>query len=335
MVKFRSRRRRKKSDDSERQKKYLVGIPNVTAIKEYFEEQQISFTKSQKSIADHIIQDPEVIQNQLLAKFSSSLRVGEASVMRFCKLLGFKGFSDFKKFFIEKFFIIPTEAENYKVYEIEYNGHLSTIDVLTKITNQLAKITQETKVALVRKHQILKEVAQRIANKKKVFIYGSPIHHGLIEEYAAKFFSVGIHVIYSSHVHDVVLKCPLVDRNEVALFISPSGYCREVNKVVIELIKRNIFIVGLTNDSRSELAINSDVVFDTFGKYDKDFHTLPDTVYARLSQMIVLDSILSLVIDLNIEMARELRIETVDTLERYLRSKEISLQSEEIGRAHV
>ena len=53
-----------------------------------------SLTKTEKKIADVITQSPDCIMQYSLAQLAERLDVGEATLVRFCRTLGFKGFSD-------------------------------------------------------------------------------------------------------------------------------------------------------------------------------------------------------------------------------------------------
>ena len=55
-----------------------------------------SLTKTEKKIADAILLNPDLAVQAPLAEIAAHLEVGEATFVRFCRTLGFKGFSDFK-----------------------------------------------------------------------------------------------------------------------------------------------------------------------------------------------------------------------------------------------
>ena len=55
-----------------------------------------SLTKTEKKIADAILLNPDLAVQAPLAEIATHLEVGEATFVRFCRTLGFKGFSDFK-----------------------------------------------------------------------------------------------------------------------------------------------------------------------------------------------------------------------------------------------
>lgn len=55
-----------------------------------------SLTKTEKKIAKTILANPHLLNQASLSEIALDLDVGEATFIRFCRTLGFKGFTDFK-----------------------------------------------------------------------------------------------------------------------------------------------------------------------------------------------------------------------------------------------
>lgn len=55
-----------------------------------------SLTKTEKRIATTVLSSPELLGQNSLAEIAQQFDVGEATFIRFCRTLGFKGFTDFK-----------------------------------------------------------------------------------------------------------------------------------------------------------------------------------------------------------------------------------------------
>ena len=55
-----------------------------------------SLTKTEKKIAKTILSNPQLLNQASLSAIAVDLDVGEATFIRFCRTLGFKGFTDFK-----------------------------------------------------------------------------------------------------------------------------------------------------------------------------------------------------------------------------------------------
>ena len=65
--------------------------------KNLIEENYITLTKTEKKIANFLLADQNyLIINMTLQELSKELGLGEASIIRFCRKMGFRGFQDLK-----------------------------------------------------------------------------------------------------------------------------------------------------------------------------------------------------------------------------------------------
>lgn len=55
-----------------------------------------NLTKTEKKIAQAILLQPEVLIQFSLSELAQQLNVGKVTFIRFCHILGFKGYTDFK-----------------------------------------------------------------------------------------------------------------------------------------------------------------------------------------------------------------------------------------------
>lgn len=62
----------------------------------YIRSQKSNLNISQQKIADYIIEDPNRVIDQTSKEISEILSLSEASIVRFCQKLGFKGYRDFR-----------------------------------------------------------------------------------------------------------------------------------------------------------------------------------------------------------------------------------------------
>lgn len=57
---------------------------------------QNSLTRVSQRIADYILRTPSQVTQLSIAQLAQATQSGEATVIRFCRTLGYKGFQDFK-----------------------------------------------------------------------------------------------------------------------------------------------------------------------------------------------------------------------------------------------
>ena len=66
------------------------------------EQHKHTFTKSEHKIYDYILSHPDKVLYHSLTELSEYSKVAEATVLRFFRKLGFKGFQDFKFLFAQE-----------------------------------------------------------------------------------------------------------------------------------------------------------------------------------------------------------------------------------------
>lgn len=271
-------------------RKHLIGIPNVQAIHKYFQSRQDSFTKSMKNISQAIIRHPDILKNNLLVHFSRTLNLGEASVMRFCKHLGFKGFTDFKEYFIEEFFELPDETDSKEqVYKLDINSQTSPSEILTKVSNMFARVCLESKQHLAHRHNELIQVAERFLYAQKVLLCGDPHNHGFLTEVSQHFAQLGIICMVATDPYDLGSKVQLLGKNDLLICISASGLSAEIQRLFEVMQKAKTMTVAICCDPRSPISMMANVHLQTYGYYDRKYTISPDNIYCRISQYWVLE----------------------------------------------
>ena len=89
-------------------------------------------TKSEKKVADYIINSGEKIIYSTLSDIKLKANVGDATIVRFCQKLGFSGFSDLK---------IEIAKENFNTADT----HTTTQHIQDESIQQLISVLQSTK----------------------------------------------------------------------------------------------------------------------------------------------------------------------------------------------
>ena len=114
-----------------------------------------SLSKQEKKIADYIFEKRGKISYQSLQEISGEINVGEATIVRFVKKIGFNGFQDLK---------LQIAKEDHPIIDNNYE------DYIDNIQSNINDTVSNTK-SLVNKKQIDK-VISCIDKAERVFLYG-------------------------------------------------------------------------------------------------------------------------------------------------------------------
>ena len=86
-----------------------------------------SLSKQEKKVADYILEEKGKISYQSLQEIGRKINVGEATIVRFVKKIGFNGFQDLK---------INIAKEDFPMIETTYEDYIDNIEA--NINNTIA-----------------------------------------------------------------------------------------------------------------------------------------------------------------------------------------------------
>ena len=262
-------------------------------------------TKAENKICDYI---EEYMNNSIymtVTEIANGCGVGEATVTRFCRKLGFRSFLEFKM----------TMAK-------ELNGAIGD-DILDEANLQddsierLAKTFYDANVNFLENtlkglnYKEIEEITDTIFNAKKVYFVGIG-HSGIIaEDTYYKFMRIGIECNCFKEGHTAVMMSPLMKKDEVMFVISHSGNTTDINTAV-EIAKKNgVKIISLTDNLMSKLARISDYIINYVSQETK---VQTESITSKIPQMFIIDLIYNNVLRKNYDYAMENHKKTIDAV---------------------
>ncbi|EGY34083.1 N-acetylmannosamine kinase [Aggregatibacter actinomycetemcomitans serotype e str. SC1083] len=267
-----------------------------------------SLTKTEKKIADVISQSPEMVMQYSLSELASNLNVGEATFVRFCRTLGFKGFSDFKlAFSIE--LATARESRDDTVLETEIMPDDDSLKIAHKLQAAISKVMDETVNLL--DFQQLEDVVRAIQKAKRVFLFGVGSSGVTAEDAKNKFMRIGVPVDATGNNHFMYMQAALLKETDVAVGISHSGYSQETAHT-LKIAKQNgATTVALTHSLRSPITEHVDFVLVNGNKQGK---LQGDSIGTKIAQLFVLDLIYALLVQAEQDAATKTKQKTLNVI---------------------
>ena len=267
-----------------------------------------SLTKTEKKIADVITQSPNVVTQYSLAQLAERLDVGEATLVRFCRTLGFKGFSDFKLAF--SIDLAKTrEGRDDTVLETEILPNDDSQTIAHKLQSAINAVMDET-INLLDFHQ-LEVVVEAIRGANKVFLFGVGSSGVTAEEAKNKLMRIGMQVDASGNNHFMYMQVALLRKNDVAIGISHSGYSQETAHALKIAKENGATTVALTHSMRSPLTEHADFVLVNGNKQGK---LQGDSIGTKTAQLFVLDLIYALLVQAEQDKAIKTKEKTLNVI---------------------
>ena len=266
-----------------------------------------SLTKSEKKIADTILRSPDLVSQCPLSEIAKHLEVGEATLVRFCRTIGFKGFSDFK---LELSIELATRDNNDEtVLETEIMPSDDSLTIAQKLQAAVSNVMEETVNLLDLKQ--LEQVVKAIKKARRIFLFGVGSSGVTAEDAKNKLMRIGFQVDATGNNHFMYMQAALLKPNDVAIGLSHSGYSQETAHT-LKIAKQNgATTVAITHSLRSPVTESADYVLVNGNKQGK---LQGDSIGTKIAQLFVLDLIYALLVQGEQERAVETKQKTLNVI---------------------
>ncbi|MGL5593043.1 MAG: MurR/RpiR family transcriptional regulator [Cetobacterium sp.] len=216
-----------------------------------------NLTKGEKKIAEYIISNPKEVSDMSALDLGKVLNTSDASIVRFSKNIGFKGFSDLKTYL--KIQINSFKKPQNKILE-KWNNFQSENDIVDKIVkSDLKNIESFLSQIDVKK---VEETVKNILSSKKVFVIGMGCSRGVAQfiSWHMKRIGVDVELLQESGIGLLESLVHLKKEDTVLFFTFPRYLTDEVQ--ASKLIKeRGAKLILITSELFSDISVNSDIVF--------------------------------------------------------------------------
>lgn len=267
------------------------------------------FTKSEKKVAKYILENTGEVIYMTIVEFSEKVSVGEATVIRFCRKLGFKGFQDFKMILAQE--LTMNNQGNRIVSDIlEVKDSLETIG--KKTVNGAVTAMEETLMLL--DYKVLNQVVKLMEKAKKIYFFG--VAHSGLSAIDAKytFMQLGMQVDSYTDNHFMAMVAATLGKDDLVIGVSHSGRAVEIIKALEIAKEQGAKTVAVTHQAKSPITKQADY---TLLNGSKEGPLQGGALATRVSQMLVFEIIYTRILMNNEERATELKKKEKEAIKAY------------------
>lgn len=266
-----------------------------------------SLTKTEKKIAATVLASPELFSQSSLSELAQQLDVGEATFIRFCRTLGFRGFTDFKlELAIE---LATREKQNHSLLDTDISPTDDAPSIASKLQSAMNNVITETVNLL--DFDTLNAVVQQMITAKRIFLFGVGSSGITAEEAKNKFMRIGLQVDSTANNHFMYMQAALMTQHDVVIGISHSGYSKEVIESLHIAKKNQATTVALTHNLRSPITQVADYVIINGNRQGQ---LQGDSIGTKIAQLFVLDLIYTLIVQVGEDKATKMKQKTVNVI---------------------
>ncbi|MBL4830849.1 MAG: MurR/RpiR family transcriptional regulator [Aliivibrio sp.] len=267
-----------------------------------------SLTPAEKRIADYVIDHSIQVTKLSIAELSHAVNVGEATIIRFCRTLGLKGFQEFK---MELAIENSNSQQNERSILDSDIAHNDSAELIgQKLQNTINNVLSETLSLL--NFSTLEQVAQTIKQCKGIYFFGIGSSGITAEEAKNKFMRIGFNVDALNNNHFMYMKASLLQKGDLAIGLSHSGSAVETIKALRLAKESGATTVALTHNPRSNIASQADFVLINGNRQG---HLQGDSIGTKISQLFVLDLLYTLIVKDDVVGSQHRKLKTTKALD--------------------
>jgi RpiR family carbohydrate utilization transcriptional regulator len=237
-----------------------------------------------RKVADVTLDRPELAIYASVNEVAAAAGVSEATVMRLCRLLGFRGFQDFK-IALARELVTPLQRLHEEVAEGD-----DPATIVHKVFHANVAALQDTLAVL--DMEAMDTAAKWLLEARLMLLIGVGTSGPIVTDAANKFFRLGLLVQAITDAHLMMMAASLLTPRDVLLAVSHSGSTRDTVETAKTAINAGARVICITNNSLSPLTKTADLVLATASR---ETRFRQEAMASRLCQTSILDSLYTLV----------------------------------------
>jgi DNA-binding MurR/RpiR family transcriptional regulator len=245
-----------------------------------------SYPPSIRRVADTILATPQLVLELTITELAHACSTSETTVVRFCRTLGFSGFSPFKLSVAAE---LATESARHTGPQLEGTEILAT-DTLAAVVAKVSAVEmlalRETASGL--DLEALKAVIDRIVSASTIVLHGVGASGLGADDLAHKLQLIGHRAFCDHDSHSAIALASLLGADGVAIGFSHNGRTRETVEFLRVARAAGATAVAITNAKRAPITANAEFVLRPAVR-ENEF--CPRAIASRIAQLTLVDYI--------------------------------------------
>ncbi len=238
-----------------------------------------SLHSAERKVAEYVLNNAENLLNQSVNEVAIGSGASEATVIRFCRTMGYKGFQDLK-ITLARDLVSPI---HHSIHE-DINEKDDPATIIQKVFSANMATLQSTMEVL--KADAVDKAVKLMDKAGKILIIGVGTSSPILLDTFNKFFRLGLSCGYQNDSHLQMMEASLLKKGDVILAISHSGSTKDPIDTINVAKKNGVKVVSITNNSLSPLAKVSDITLVTSSKETK---YRSEALASRIAQSSIID----------------------------------------------
>ena len=239
-----------------------------------------SLRPSERRVADEILENPKEVVYLSITSLGKRVGVSDATVVKFCKRLGYKGFQDLKIRLAASVAVTPKP-----IY-----GEINRGDDIPAIKEKIFRINIQALEDTIRTldSQELQKAVTALVNAPRIHFYGVGASGIVAEDAQQKFMRIGLTAVAFIDSHVQRTMAALLGKDDVAMGISYSGQTWEIVEALRVAVETGATTICLTNFPESQVTRYADLQLFTSSS---ETILRSGAISSRIAQLSTIDSL--------------------------------------------
>ncbi|CEI72158.1 MULTISPECIES: MurR/RpiR family transcriptional regulator [Romboutsia] len=269
------------------------------------DDKNLKFTKSERQIIDYIKNDMENFSYKSISEIAKDNNIGEATITRFAKKIGFSGFQDFKVTLAQE----VTNIQNKHIIDSSIDNKEHARETAKKLLHNNIYVLENT--AQIINYEDIHKCSKLIREANKVYFVGVGYSGIIAQDINYKFMRIGINCNYFSDSHTILMMSSLMKKGDIIVCVSHTGETEDIVSSVEMAKKNEATVISVTNDKDSKVRSLSDICLSYISN-EGVFES--GSMYSKLAQMFVLDIIYTQVVKDMGGIAHDNKLKTTEAI---------------------
>lgn len=279
---------------------------NTSTVLEQISNEYYNLTSAEKKTADFVLSHLQETQYMSITELSEASGVAEATVSRFCRRLGYRGYNAFK-------LAIANTTSQHSQWANPLSGEISDQDSLDVVCQKLCSVNVSaiTQTMELIDPDAVRRAVDMLEAAGKVLCMGQGGSMILATEAAHLFSTVSGKFTAVSDSHTQAMAASMLEENDVVLFFSYSGSTLDMMQTLKLARRRGAKVILITRFLKSPGAELAHVSLP-YGATENPLQA--GSVAVRIAQLYLMDVIFSELCQRNLDECRRRRSAVADAL---------------------
>jgi len=263
------------------------------------------FTPVEQKVAEFILENPSKVPAMSIKELAVASKSSDASVMRFCKALGFSGY---RSFIVGLTLAIADNEEDTGLYTDIRPGD--------SVKSVVRNIFRNERQALTDTENILKttEVEKAVAilgSSEAVHFFGIGASGLVCLDAVQKFRRIGVSSYAHTDFHDQLTSAALLGSKDACVLFTYSGKTKEIQLILKLLKAQNCKIIAVTQLRKTNLLKGADVYLNVL---TREVTMRSGATSSRIAMLSIVDILLTCVLSTDYDKYEKKLLKTYEAL---------------------